>query len=98
MLADISMEIILIIPFLFLNNTDVKFAKLEKLTQRSYNTIEVLPIINRVGLINKKKLAKVALDEYYMIFYSVYYHFKNNIDLIFLDSSSSYSVIRYSFY
>lgn len=36
---------------------------LEKLTWRSYITAEVLPIISMIQLIDKRKFAKVALNE-----------------------------------
>lgn len=40
--------------FLSLSNADIKFVeKSEKLTLRSYNTVEVLPTIRRVELIDK---------------------------------------------
>lgn len=63
MLANISIEIILKKPFPTLSNIVIEFIKLEKLTQKTYIVAEVLPITSRVELINKKKFAKVALDE-----------------------------------
>ena len=49
-------------PFLTLINADIQFAEKE-LTWKSYTAKEALPITQRVKLINKKKFAKVALDE-----------------------------------
>ena len=62
LLADISMEVVLGMPFLTLSNADVQFVKKE-LTWRSYITAKALPTIKRVELIDKKEFAKVALDE-----------------------------------
>ena len=62
LLADISAEIVLGMPFLTLSNADVQFVEKE-LTWRSYTTAEALPTTKWVELINKKKFAKVALDE-----------------------------------
>lgn len=63
LLADTSMEVVLKILFLSLSNTDVEFAELEKLTWRLYIIAEALPITSQVKLIDKKKFAKVTLDE-----------------------------------
>ena len=62
LLADISAEIVLGMPFLTLSNADVQFVEKE-LTWRSYTTAEALPTTKRVELINKKEFAKVALNE-----------------------------------
>ena len=62
LLADISAEVVLGMPFLTLSNADVQFVEKE-LTWRSYTTAEALPITKRVELINKKEFAKAALDE-----------------------------------
>ena len=62
LLADISAEVVLGMPFLTLSNADVQFVEKE-LTWRSYTTAEALPTIKRVELINKKEFAKAALDE-----------------------------------
>lgn len=43
LLANISIEVVLKISFLFVNNGDVKFAESKKLTWRSFNTAEALP-------------------------------------------------------
>ncbi len=63
LLADTSIEVVLGIPFLSLSNADVEFAKLRKLTWRSYTTVDALPTISRVELIDKREFAKAALDE-----------------------------------
>ena len=62
LLADISAEVVLGMPFLTLSNADVQFVKKE-LTWRSYTTAKALPTTKRVELINKKEFAKAALDE-----------------------------------
>ena len=62
LLADISAEVVLGMPFLTLSNADVQFVEKE-LTWRSYTTAEALPTTKRVELINKKEFAKAALDE-----------------------------------
>ncbi len=63
LLADTSMEVVLKMPFLSLSNTDIEFAKLGKLTWRSYTAAEALPTTSWVKLIDKREYAKVALDE-----------------------------------
>ena len=62
LLAEISMEVVLGMPFLTLNNADIQFAEKE-LTWRSYIAAEALPITKWVELIDKKKFAKATLDE-----------------------------------
>ena len=62
LLADISAEVVLDMPFLTLSNADVQFVEKE-LTWRSYTTAEALPTTKRVELIDKKEFAKAALDE-----------------------------------
>ena len=61
-LADVSVEVVLGMPFLILSNADIQFPK-KRLTWRSYSTAEVLPTTKRVKLIDKKKFVKAALDE-----------------------------------
>ena len=63
LLADLGVEIVLEMPFLTFNNTDIKFAQ-KKLTWRSYTATEALPTTKRVEIIDKKKFAKAALDEH----------------------------------
>ena len=62
LLADISTEVVLGMPFLTLSNADIQFIEKE-LTWRSYTTAKVLPTIKQVELINKKEFAKAVLDE-----------------------------------
>ena len=62
LLANISAEVVLGMPFLTLSNADIQFVEKE-LTWRSYTIAEALPTIKRVELINKKEFAKTALDE-----------------------------------
>lgn len=61
LLADTSIEVVLRICFLSLNNADVKFAELGELTWRTYAATEALSTISRVEFINKRKFAKAAL-------------------------------------
>ncbi len=68
LLANISMEVVLEMPFLFFSNIDVEFAELKKLIWRSYMAAEALPTTNRVELISKKKFAKTVLDENFETF------------------------------
>lgn len=49
--------------FFSLSNADVKFAKLEKLIQRSYIAAKALSTTRRVKLVNKRKFAKEGFDE-----------------------------------
>ena len=62
LLADISMKVVLGMPFLIFGNLDIQFAKKE-LTWRTYTTKKTLPNTWRVKIIDQKKFAKVALDE-----------------------------------
>ena len=62
LLADISTEVVLDMPFFTLSNTDVQFVE-KKLTWRSYTTAKALPTTKRVELIDKKEFAKAALDK-----------------------------------
>ncbi len=63
LLADTSMEVVLGMPFLSFNNTDVEFVELKKLTWRSYTTVEALLTTSRMELIDKREFAKAAMDE-----------------------------------
>ena len=67
LLAETSIEVVLEMLFLTLSNANIQLAKKE-LTWRSYTAAEALSTIKRVELINKKKFAKVALDEEFEIF------------------------------
>ena len=62
LLADISIEVVLGMPFLTLSNSDIQFAKKE-LTWRTYTIEEALPTNRHVEIINQNKFAKVVLDE-----------------------------------
>ncbi len=62
LLTDTSMELVLGMPFLALNNADFQFGA-EEFTWRSYIAAEALPTTSRVELIDKRKFAKAALDE-----------------------------------
>ena len=62
LLADISVEVVLGMPFLTLSNADIQFAEKE-LTWRSYTVAEALPTTKRVEIIDKKEFTKAALDE-----------------------------------
>lgn len=62
LLVNSSMELILGIPFSSLCNIDVEFAEARKLTWRSYDIRETLPISSQVELIDIREFAKPALD------------------------------------
>ncbi len=61
LLADVSPDIVLGMPFLTMSNADVNFQAWD-LQWRSYTTGEVLPTTRRVELIGKKEFAVAALD------------------------------------
>lgn len=61
------MEVVLGIPFLSLSNADIDF-NAKDLTWRSYTTVEALPTISRIELIDKRKFTKAALDENFETF------------------------------
>ena len=62
LLADTSMGVMLKILFLTLSDANVQFREKE-LEWRSYTTIETLPTIKKVELIDKREFLFVALDE-----------------------------------
>ncbi len=62
MLANISLEVVLGIPFLTLSNANFQFGA-EELTWKTYTVAEALPTTSWVELIDKREFAKVALDE-----------------------------------
>ncbi len=68
MLADISMEVILGIPFLSFSNANVEFTELEKFNWRFYITAKALPTTSQIKLIYKREFAKVALDKSFETF------------------------------
>ncbi len=63
LLVDTSMEVVLGMPFLSFSNANVEFVKLGKLTWRTYTAAEALPTTSWVELINKRELARAALDK-----------------------------------
>ncbi len=62
MLADISMEVVLGMPFLSFSNADFQFGAWE-LTWRAYTVAKVLSTSRRVELIKKHEFAKAALGK-----------------------------------
>ena len=67
LLANVSPDIMLGMPFLTMSNADVNF-QARDLQWRSYTTGEVLPTTRRVELIGKKEFAVAALDPEYKAF------------------------------
>ncbi len=67
LLADISPDIVLGMPFLTMSNADIDF-QARDLQWRSYTTKEVLPTTRQVELIEKKEFAAAALDPEYEAF------------------------------
>ena len=67
LLADISMEVILGMPFLTFSNADIQFAE-KKLTWRTYTIEKALPTTCQVEIIDQKEFAKAALDENVEVF------------------------------
>ena len=63
LLADLSIEVVLGMPFLTFSNADIKFAQ-KKLTWRSYTAAEALSTTKRVKIIDRKEFAKAVLDEH----------------------------------
>ena len=61
LVANISPEVVLGMPFLTLSGADVDFSGRE-LRWRTYTTEEVLPTTRRVELVGKKEFAAAALD------------------------------------
>lgn len=55
------MEMVLEMPFFSLSNVDIKFEK-RGLTWTKYRAAKVLPTSCRIKLIDKKEIAKAALD------------------------------------
>lgn len=62
LLIDVSIEVILRMLFLILNNANIQFAK-KKLTWKFYTIVKVLSTIKKIRIMNKKKFAKMALDK-----------------------------------
>ena len=63
LLTDFNMEVVLGMPFLTLNNSNIQFAQ-KKLTWRFYTIAEALPTTKQVEIIDSNKFAKAALDEH----------------------------------
>lgn len=59
LVTDTSLEIIFEMPFLTLSKVEVDFAE-KKFTQKGYTTIEALPTIKRVQIVDLKEFAKTA--------------------------------------
>ena len=62
LLADISMEVVLSMPFLNFSNADVEFAEKE-FTWRTYTTKKAFPTTRWVEIIDRKDFTEAALDE-----------------------------------
>ena len=62
MLVDTSMDVVLVIPFLFLSNAYVQLDT-RNLTCRTYSTLEALSTTRRVELIDKYEFARADLDK-----------------------------------
>lgn len=67
LLADISMDMVFGMLFLTPSNVDIKFVE-RKLIQKTYIIKDVLLTTCRIKFINKKKFAKIALDENIKVF------------------------------
>ena len=67
LVANISPDMVLRMPFFTLNNVDIDFPK-KKLWWRSYTIKKTLPTTKRVKLVGKKEFAAAALDPEYEIF------------------------------
>lgn len=61
LLVDISMEVVLEMPFLCLSDSNIRFVK-RKIIWRRYTAVEALPTTQRIKFINKKKFAAAVLD------------------------------------
>ena len=62
LLVDITIEVVLRMPFLTFSNVDIQFIA-KKLTWRSYTVEKALPTTQMIELIDKKKFAKSTLDK-----------------------------------
>lgn len=68
LIAYISIKTILGIPFLSLNNVNIRFAETSDFTWKNYTTTEALANIKRIEFNDKKQFAKAALEENAKIF------------------------------
>ena len=69
LLANISLEVVLGIPFLTLSSVDIRFPERE-LAWRTYTAAEALPTTRRVEIIDKEEFAETVLggdDEAYVV-------------------------------
>lgn len=62
------MEIVLEMFFLSLNNANIEFAELEKLTWKIYTIVKAIPTTSWVKLIDKSEFVKTARDENFETF------------------------------
>ena len=62
LVADITMEVILGMPFLTLSNADIRFAERE-LVWRTYSVAKALLMTQKIEIIDKKEFAAAALNE-----------------------------------
>lgn len=62
LLTNTSIEVVLGMLFLFLNNANIRFGN-EKLTLTSYTIVKILPTTSWIKLINKRKFTKIVLDK-----------------------------------
>ena len=60
-MADTKIKVVLGMPFLTLNNADIRFAERE-LVWRTYSAAEALSTTRRVVIIGKKKFVAAALN------------------------------------
>lgn len=63
LLTDTNMEVVLEMSFLSLSNVNIEFAKLKKLTWRSYTAVKTLLTISRIELIDKREFVRAVMDE-----------------------------------
>lgn len=79
------MEIVLGILFVFFNNVNVEFAKLEKFIWRSYIIANTLLIIYRVELIDKKEFDKAIINDNSKIFVVYMVVLKAKVSIYFFE-------------
>ena len=93
LVANVSPEIVLMMPFRTLNSADVNFLGCE-LWWRTYTTKEALPTTKRVELVGKKKFAAVAFD----LEHEIYVVYIGSVSSDALPSSSPHKLIVYPFH
>lgn len=57
------MEVVLEMPFLSLNNVNIRFTEIANFIWKNYIVAEVLSITERVEIIDKREFAGAALDK-----------------------------------